>query len=125
MIRVLIVSPNTAVRQGLVALCQTEPELEVRETAVASLSPSAGQTEPHITLVDGQQIEKSIEIVRQIKMAYPQTQLLLLVNTLDSDTIWQAARAGAAHCLLKQDSAHNLVPTIQTYYQQIKNLDNS
>jgi DNA-binding NarL/FixJ family response regulator len=110
MIRVLIVSPTPSVRDALAALCQTAADIEVMETAVDTLLPAEM---PHIILADGQDMTTSLQQIRQLKIQFPRARAILLVNTLDSRTIWAAARAGVDHCLRKGDSAHSLLQLIR------------
>ncbi len=116
MIRVLIISSSTAVQQGLTALCETAPDMQVIETAVNAQSPAAPL--PHIILVDGQEIEMSLQQVQQLKQLHPLSQIILLVENLNSEIIWSAARAGAAGCIRKEDSAPGLLQTVRTIYKQ-------
>lgn len=104
-------SPTASVRHGLKALCQTAADIEVMETAVDTLPP---EEMPHIVLVDGQDMAVSLQQIRQLKTKFPHTQIILLVNTLNSRAIWTAVRAGVDRCLRKGDSAYSLLQAIRT-----------
>lgn len=117
-IRILIESPNTAVQQGLTALCLTEPDIEVVDTAVSSSNSASPESTPDIALVDGQNMVYGLFHIQRLKQKYPQTRIVLLVSSLTSKTIWVAARAGAAGCIPKADSAHNLLQTLRSFHEQ-------
>jgi DNA-binding NarL/FixJ family response regulator len=113
-IRVLIFSPSTAVRQGLTALCQTEPDMKLIESLADAIIE---EESPDITLIDGQDIVYGLHYTQYSKQRYPSTRIILLVEKLNSRTIWSAARAGAAGCILKEESAHKLLQTIRAFYE--------
>ena len=99
-------------------LCQTEPDIQVVSTVADSLDLASLGKSPHIVLIDGQDIEYGLLHVKHLKQNHSKTQIILLVESLNSKTIWEAARAGAAGCIRKGDSAHSLLQTLHSFYEQ-------
>jgi DNA-binding NarL/FixJ family response regulator len=113
-IRVLIADDQVLVRQGLRALLEMEPEIEIAgeagdgEEALARIAA----TELDVLLLDVRMPKKSgIDVLRELGAALPPT--LILTTFDDTDVVLDAIRAGARGFMLKDVSFEQLVSAIR------------
>jgi DNA-binding NarL/FixJ family response regulator len=118
--RVLIVSPSRAVQEGLVALCQTSSDIQVIEATSNGSHDIILELDPDIALIDGQDMAYGLQYVHFLKQQYPLTRIVILVEKLDSQTIWDAARSGAVGCITKGESAGVLLSKLRSFYEQTR-----
>src|SRR3954469_21354792 len=111
-VRVLIADDHAIVRSGLRAILESRSDMVVcaeatdgREAVELTI-----QHQPDIAVIDySLPIFNGIEATRQIRLASPQTAVLLL-TAHDSETlITQALRAGARGYLLKMEANDQLI----------------
>ncbi len=113
-VRVLVVDDDPAIRDGLLAILETQPDvLPVGEsangleavTAASSLYPDVilmGVNTPHL---------EGFETTRRIKQVCPDTQVIIL--TVYGTHVSEAFAAGASRYLLKDSSPADLVQAIK------------
>ena len=107
-IRVVLADDHQVLRDGLVALLDALPGLEVVGTAADGRDAvlTARETEPDVVVMDIQMPHlDGIEATRQVVAARPGTAVVILTMNEDDDTIMGALRAGARGSLLKGSSA--------------------
>ena len=105
-IRVLLVDDHIVVRQGLNALLETYPEIEVVGEAGSGAAgvDLATQLLPDVVLMDlvmpGMD---GIEATRRVKIASPSTQVIVLTSYSEDERIFPAIKAGARSYLHNWD----------------------
>jgi NarL family two-component system response regulator LiaR len=120
MIRILIADDHIVMRQGLSALIDEEPNIEV--IAQAANGQEAVdlflQTKPDIVLMDLAMPGKDgLEAIQEIIAADPAAKILVLTSYSDEIKVFAAIQAGALGYLLKATSAEELLSAIEHVYQ--------
>ena len=103
-IRILIVDDHAEFRQGLRAMLQSAPELEVVGEAEdgAQAVAAALTLQPDIILMDLQMPKlNGVDATRQIVYTSPHIGVIMLTMYDDDDSVFAAMRAGARGYLLK------------------------
>jgi len=120
MIRVLLAEDHAVVRQGLVALLSSAPDVEVIGTAVNGEEAVAMHTQlqPDITLMDLQMPQMGgVAAIARIRAAYPEARCIVLTTFDGDEDIYRAMQAGAKAYLLKGMDLEELLKTIRTVAQ--------
>jgi DNA-binding NarL/FixJ family response regulator len=116
MISVLLVDDQALVRVGLRKILESEPELTVAgeagdgEDAVAAarrLAPDVVLMDIRMPVLDG------IEATRRITSARPQCRVLILTTFGLDSYVFDALRAGASGCLLKDAPPDEIVSAVR------------
>lgn len=116
MIRLLLVDDQTLICQGLKAILELQPDLQVVGVAengktaidqVAALQPDLVLMDLHMPVMDG---KAATQIICK---QYPNTKVLVLSIVDDAQDIADSMRAGAKGYLLKDIPAEELVQTIR------------
>jgi len=115
-IRVLIADDHTLFREGLMALLDSVPEIEVVATvedghqAIAA----AAEHQPDVILMDLQMPEvNGIEATRQIVQSSPHIGVIVVTMFEDDDSVFSAMRAGARGYILKGADQNDMIRAIQ------------
>lgn len=115
-IRVLIVDDHEVVRLGLRTLLADEADIEVvaeAGSAEEALVQVAAQR-PDVVILDIQLPGRSgLEVCREIRARFPETQVIILTSHGRENFIEQALRAGAAGYVLKQVGNEELVRAVR------------
>jgi len=102
--RVVVVDDQTTVREGLVILLETLPEVEVVGSAadgeeavrvVAATVPDVVLMDLRMPRLDG------VEATRRIRADHPVSQVVVLTTYADDESVFAALRAGAVGYLTK------------------------
>ncbi|MGA2925396.1 MAG: response regulator transcription factor [Solirubrobacteraceae bacterium] len=103
-VRVLVVDDQALVREGLMTLLATAPEI----TPVAAAADGeeavalSARHRPDVVLMDLRMPKlDGVEATRRIRAAQPQTEIVVLTTHADEDSILDALRAGARGSLTK------------------------
>jgi DNA-binding NarL/FixJ family response regulator len=115
-IRVLVADDHTIVRQGLVGILASSPEIEVvgeaadgHEAVEKSL-----QARPDVAVLDVSMPRlNGIEAARRIHDALPATRILVLTMHDDEEYVLKMVKAGASGYLLKDSAADELIAAIR------------
>jgi DNA-binding NarL/FixJ family response regulator len=114
-ITVLLADDHTVVRQGLRALLQQEPDIEIAgeaETGRRAIE-LARSLQPDVVVMDIAMPDlNGLEATRQIVREAPSARVLILTSYNDDEFVHQATEAGAAGYLLKQAAVKDLVKAI-------------
>jgi DNA-binding NarL/FixJ family response regulator len=115
-IRVVIAEDQALVRRGMALLMFMAPDMECvgqacnGEEAVRLakiLHPDVVLMDLHMPVMGG------VAATREITLAHPATQVLVLTTLDDDETVFEAVRAGAKAYLLKDASEEELLETIR------------
>jgi DNA-binding NarL/FixJ family response regulator len=115
-IRVVIAEDQALVRRGTALLLSMAPDMEC--VGQASNGDEAVKLalvlHPDVVLMDlHMPIKSGVAATREITMAQPNTQVLVLTTLDDDETVFEAVRAGAQAYLLKDASEEELLETIR------------
>ncbi len=115
-IRVIVADDHYVVRMGLIALVNTEPDMEVvGEAADGNQAVEIFQrTNPNLVLMDLRMpVKDGIAATREIRAQHPHARVLML-TTYDGDTdIHRAIEAGAQGYVLKNSTGDKLIPALR------------
>ncbi|MEU1882640.1 response regulator transcription factor [Streptosporangium sp. NPDC020072] len=109
--RVLVADDQAVVREGLVLLLGLLPDVEVVGSAgdglealrlVAELRPDVVLMDLRMPRMDG------VEATREIRAAFPATQVVVLTTYADDESVFAALRAGARGFLTKSAGAEEI-----------------
>jgi DNA-binding NarL/FixJ family response regulator len=115
-IRVVIAEDQALVRRGTALMLSMAPDMEC--VGQASNGDEAVKLalalRPDIVLMDlHMPIKGGVAATREITLARPDTQVLVLTTLDDDETVFEAVRAGAQAYLLKDASEDELLETIR------------
>jgi len=119
-IRVLIAEDHTIVRQGLVALLRSEPDIEVVGEASdgSEAMEMAKKLIPDLVLMDiAMPNLNGLDATRKIKKLFPHVKVLVLTMYDNEECIFQILKAGASGYLIKDTAMTDLVSAIRAVYQ--------
>lgn len=119
-IRLLIADDHSLVRQGLRAILETEPDIEVVGEASDGHKAleSAQDLLPDVVLMDIKMGDwDGVTATRRIRSAVPSTRVIVLTNYDEDELVFSAIRAGASGYLLKEVQADQLVNAVRTVAQ--------
>lgn len=116
-IRVLIADDHTLFREGLVALLESVPDIDVLATVEDGLQAieSATNLQPDVILMDLQMPKvNGIEATRQIIQTSPHIGVIVVTMFEDNDSVFAAMRAGARGYILKGADQNDMLRAIQS-----------
>lgn len=115
-VTVMLVDDHEIVRQGLVALLEPEPDLQVvveagtAEEAIAR----AKVFEPDVIVMDIRLPDgNGVDTCREIRARRPETRVLMLTSFSDDQALFDSIMAGASGYLLKQVRGQELAESIR------------
>jgi DNA-binding NarL/FixJ family response regulator len=120
-VRILIADDHELVRDGIRARIETQPKWRVAAQASDGRQAVelAKQVKPHVAILDiGMQELNGIEATRQIRIACPQTEILILTLQVSDLLIREALMAGAKGFMLKTDAARLLITAVETLLEK-------
>lgn len=115
-IRLLIADDHTLFREGLVALLDSVPEIEVLATVKDGQQAIevAAKLQPDVILMDLQMPKvNGIEATRQIIQTSPHIGVIVVTMFEDNDSVFAAMRAGARGYILKGADQNDMIRAIQ------------
>jgi DNA-binding NarL/FixJ family response regulator len=115
-IRILVADDHYVVRMGLVALVNTEPDMEV----VAEAADGAQAVEffekfqPDLVLMDSRMpVKNGVEAMTEIRKKNPQARVLMLTAYDGDQDIAKALAAGVQGYVLKNSTGDKLIPALR------------
>ena len=115
-IRIVVADDHYVVRMGLVALVETEPDLQVIGEAAdgAQAVELYRRLEPDLLLMDLRMpVKDGIAATREIRSQFPAARILILTTYDGDDDIHKALSAGANGYLLKNATRESLIPALR------------
>jgi DNA-binding NarL/FixJ family response regulator len=108
--RVIIVDGQDVVRHGLRALVEALPDFTVcGDARSSSEARRALRTRPDIAVLGlDAPDDRGIELIRALKAARPQIEILVLASSIGDRMMAELAQAGARGCVLKSDSGDRI-----------------
>jgi two-component system, NarL family, response regulator LiaR len=119
-IRILVTDDHIVVRKGLVAILETDPDMEIIGEACngAEAVEMAQKLIPDVVLMDlVMPVMDGIEATRQIKQTVPEVNILVLTSFSTNDKVLPSLNAGAIGYLLKDSTPADLVRAIHQVAQ--------
>jgi len=119
-IHILIADDHAIVREGLRALIDTEPGMELVGEAADGVEAvlRARSLQPDVILLDLVMPRKDgIEAIGEIKQENPEARILVLTSFAEDDKVFPAIKAGALGYLLKDSSPQELLQAIREVYR--------
>jgi two-component system response regulator NreC len=116
-IRVLVVDDHTLIRQGIVGLLESQPDIEVVAEAGSAPEALAAATRlaPDVVLMDVSMPGMSgLEATRSIRAGSPATRVLILTIHDREDYLYEALRAGASGYVLKGADVQELLRAVRS-----------
>ena len=116
-IRVLVVDDHTLIRQGIVGLLESQPDIEVVAEAGSASEALAAATRlaPDVVLMDVSMPGTSgLEATRSIRAGSPATRVLILTIHDREDYLYEALRAGASGYVLKGADVQELLRAVRS-----------
>ncbi len=114
-IRVLLADDHTIVRQGLKALLDAEPDIEVVGEAADGWEAiqQAEDLKPDVVLMDITMPRlNGLEATRRLKRILPEVRILVLTVHTNEEYVREILRAGAAGYILKEAAVGELVSAV-------------
>lgn len=118
-IRVLIADDHAIVREGLRALIETEPHMELVAEAADGVEAvqKACELKPDVILLDLMMPRKNgIAAIKEIKQENPEARILVLTSFAEDELVFPAIKAGALGYLLKDSSPQELLQAIRNVH---------
>ncbi len=125
-IRILIVDDHPLIREGLRAVLETQPDLEMVGEACDGYEAvrQALALKPDVIMMDlALPRMGGIDAIREILRAAPGIKVLVLSNYLDDEKVFGALKAGAKGYILKETGAQELRQAVRSVYQGKAALD--
>ncbi len=119
-IRLLLADDHLLVRQGLRAILETEPDIDVVGEAGDGHQAlqEAQELLPDVVLMDIKMGDwDGVTATRRIRAAVPSARVIVLTNYDEDELVFSAIRAGASGYLLKEVQGDQLVNAVRTVAQ--------
>jgi DNA-binding NarL/FixJ family response regulator len=119
-IRVLIVDDHEMVREGLMAMLQTEADFEVvgQTGHGAAVEELVQSTRPDVVLLDARLPDVSgVEVCRRLTVSHPDVSVVILTTYTDADLVQECIQAGARGYVVKDVERFSLRESIRAVYR--------
>ena len=116
MIRVLVVDDHTLVRQGIVGLLASQPDIEVvaQASSGAEALAAVAETHPDVVLMDiAMPGIGGLNATREVRQRFSGVQVVILTIHDREDYLSQALRAGALGYVLKGADVQDLLAAVR------------
>lgn len=115
-IRILVVEDQNVVREGLVAILNFQSDIEVvgeAEDGIRAVEV-AKKTRPDVILLDMvMPRQDGLTTIPKLKLAVPESKILILSSFAESDKVFQAIKAGAMGYMLKDSTRVQVLQAIR------------
>ncbi len=116
-IRILIADDHEIVRQGIIQICTSEPDMEVVGQASNGYKACelALQLNPDVIILDiNMPVMDGVEATRQLMSCMPGIGIIILTMHQQDQYAFEAIKAGARAFLLKDTDSDTLIQAIRT-----------
>jgi len=119
-IRILVVDDHEMVREGLMAMLQSEPDFDVvgqtgRGAEVVDLVEA---TRSDVVLLDARLPDVSgVEVCRRLTQSHPEVAVVILTTYTDPDLVQECIQAGARGYVVKDVERFSLKESIRAVYR--------
>lgn len=116
-VRVVVVDDHTLVRQGIVGLLASQPDIDVVGQAGDAREAMAviASVAPDVVLMDiAMPGQSGLDATREIRDRFPTVQVVVVTIHDREDYLFQALRAGAAGYVLKGADVQDLLEAVRT-----------
>src|SRR5713226_2762883 len=116
-IRILVVDDHPAIRKGLAATLEPEPDMEIVGSAATRQQAVEiwRKTRPDITLMDLglERGSGGVEAIREIRREFPLAKIIVFSALTGDEDVYQALQSGAVTFLTKDTPDEEVVETIR------------
>ncbi|HEY3259184.1 MAG TPA: response regulator transcription factor [Pseudonocardiaceae bacterium] len=116
-VRVFLLDDHEIVRQGIAALLEVQPDMEVvgeASTAAEALARIPA-SQPDVAVLDVRLPDgDGVAVCRELRERLPGTAFLMLTSYADDEALFEALMAGAAGYVIKEVRGGDLVQAIRT-----------
>jgi len=115
-IRILIADDHYIVRLGLIALINTEPDMEVVAEAAdgAQAFDLFCKSQPDLALLDMRMpVKTGVQATEEIRTKFPEARIIMLTAFDGDEEIHKAFEAGAQGYVFKNSSGEKLIPALR------------
>lgn len=115
-LRIMVADDHFIVRSGLVALIDSEPDMQVvaQATDGAQAVQCYEQQRPDVAVLDLRMpVRSGLQAIEAIRRGHPDAQILVLTAYNGDEDIHQALAVGAQGYLLKSSTGDELIPAIR------------
>ena len=115
-IRILVVDDQNIVREGMVAILELQPDIEIVGEACDGIQAvqMARKTKPDVVLLDMvMPNQDGLTTIPKLKEISPNIRILVLSSFAESNHVYQAIRTGALGYLLKDTPRAQLIKAIR------------
>jgi DNA-binding NarL/FixJ family response regulator len=119
-IRVLVVDDHEMVREGLMAMLQPEPDLEVvgQTGHGAEVAELVERSRPDVVLLDARLPDISgVEVCRRLTRSHPGVSVVILTTYTDADLVQECLQAGARGYVVKDVERFSLKESIRAVHR--------
>ena len=119
-IRILVADDHPIVRDGLVAILSTQPDLDVVAEAGdgQEVLAQVAQSQPDVVLLDLEMPQlDGVETLRRLRERHPQTRVIIFTAFDTDERILAAVQAGAQGYLLKGAPRHEVFNAIRVVHE--------
>lgn len=119
-IRVLVADDQALIRRGMTLMLSMEPDIEVVGEAADGIEAvlQAARLRPDVVLMDlNMPRQGGVAATREITLARPATQVLVLTTFDADDLVFEAVRAGARAYLLKDAGEDEVLDAVRALHR--------
>jgi two-component system response regulator DevR len=116
-VRVFVLDDHEIVRQGIIALLETQPDLEVvgEASTAAEALVRAPAARPDVAILDVRlPDDDGVHVCRELRQEMPELACLMLTSYADDEAMFDSVMAGVAGYVIKEVRAGDLLQAIRT-----------
>lgn len=122
-IRILLIEDNRLLRDGIVSMLKTQPDMQVVATEADGENNSSAMKKhkPNIVLLDlGLQSQSSLQVVKLVKRDFPEIKIIVMDLIPHQADVLEFVLAGVSGFILKDANISDFYKTIRSVSEGIK-----